>query len=81
MIQYVLNHMLRKSLGMRSAVEVMTGRKPRDTVELTVYMGKLLKDATRADITLKRLETICGDLAKRVAELHEEVKDTAVKND
>ena len=39
-----------------------------------------MKGATRADITLKRLETICGDLAKRVAELHEEVKDTAVKN-
>ena len=65
---------------MRIAVEVMTGRKPRDTVELALYMDKLLKDTTRADIDLKRLESICGNLAKRVAELHEDVKDTAVKN-
>ena len=40
----------------------MTGQKPCDTVELAIYMGKLLKDVTRADITLQCLETICDDL-------------------
>ena len=78
LVQFILNHLLRKSLGMRCAIEVMTGQRPKDTVDLTLYLGKLLKDATNVDVTVQRVEDICRDLADRVEQLHTEAKDQAV---
>ena len=46
LVQFVLNHLLRKSLGMRCPIEIMTGQRPKDAVDLTLYLGKLLKNST-----------------------------------
>ena len=78
LVQFILNHLLRKSLGMRCAIEVMTGQRPKDAVDLTLYLGKLLKDATNVDVTVQRVEDICRDLADRVEQLHTEAKHQAV---
>ena len=47
------NYMLRERLGGRSAIEVMTGQAPRTAVEMVLWLGKKLKDATVIKTTLE----------------------------
>ena len=63
---------------MRCPIEIMTGQRPKDAVDLTLYLGKLLKDAENVDVTVERVEALCKDLAERVDQLHTEAKDQAV---
>ena len=63
---------------MRCPIEVMTGQRPKNAVDLTLYLGKLLKDAENVDVTVERVEALCKDLAERVDQLHTEAKDQAV---
>ena len=41
-----MSHMNRPVLGGRTPLEVMTGRKPKSAVNIVLWCGKYLKDAT-----------------------------------
>ena len=75
LIQLTLNHILRKTLGDRCAIHVMVGQNPAAPVDLVLWTGKLLKDATSVEVELDVLETHCAGLAEALSVMHEEVKD------
>ena len=56
LIQYILNHVLRKQLGNRCAVHVMTGHEPDTALELALWMGQKLKDASPVVTAVERVE-------------------------
>ena len=48
--------MHRAVLGGRTPVEVMTGRKPKSMVDLVLWCGKKLKDATNITTQLELVQ-------------------------
>ena len=74
-VQYVVNHILRKRLGNRCAVHVITGLEPNTALELAIWVGKKLKDAKSVVTGVDRIEAHCRDLAVAIAIMHEELRD------
>ena len=74
MINYGLSHINRPVLGGRTPLEVMTGRKPRSAVELVLWCGKYLKDATSITADLDMVKRHCDGLAKALDAMHTDIK-------
>ena len=77
-VQFTLNHMLRKVLGNRSPIHVMTGIEPESTLQLCLWNGVKLKDVTSIEAHMDMLEGYCRDLAAAIDVLHTEVHDADV---
>ena len=75
LVEMVINHRDRDVLGTRSAIEVMTGRKPASTTNLAVWAGVKLKEARRFLTTTERVERHCARLFVSLGRLHEGVRD------
>ena len=75
LIEYSIMHRKRTVLGGRSAIEVMTGRKPNNAVRMALWQGVRLKDARRGDIDMKLVDKYCERLERSLANLHEQVRD------
>ena len=75
LIEYSIMHRKRTVLGGRSALEVMTGRKPDNAVRMALWTGVRLKDAQRGDIDMAVVDKYCERLERSLANLHEQVRD------
>ena len=76
LIQYILNHLLRKPLlGNRCAVHVITGQEPDTALEMALWMGKKLKGAEQVIVAVEMVEKHCLQLAKAVETMHEQIRD------
>ena len=75
LINFGLSHINRPVLGGRTPLEVMTGRKPRSAVDLVLWSGKYLKDATSITAELDMVKKHCADLAKALDVVHSDVTD------
>ena len=73
--EYAINHRRRPILGDRSAVEIMTGRQPRTPVDLAVWSGPNLKEATEMRLPAARADAYMDKLAQSLALMHERVRD------
>ena len=73
--EYAINHRCRQILGDRSAVEVMTGRQPRTPVDLAVWSGPNLKEATEMRLPAARADAYMDKLTQSLALMHERVRD------
>ena len=74
LVQMTINHRERGVLGDRSALEVMTGRKPASTTYLAVWAGVKIKEARKFVSKRTLLEQHCARLEVALARLHEKVK-------
>lgn len=79
LVQLTVNYMVRKILGGRCAIHVMTGQKPNTVMELALWMGNKLKDASVIETNLGVVEKYCKELATAVADMHEQIKDVQLK--
>ena len=68
---YAINHRPREILGGKTSVNIMTGRKPRTTIDLVLYSGPNLKEAKENKISVEDLQNFVRDLDKSVCALHE----------
>ena len=75
LINFGLSHMNRPVLGGRTPLEVMTGRKPKSAVDLVLWCGKYLKDATSITANLDMVKRHCEDLAKALDVIHTDITD------
>ena len=75
MIEVVTNHRYRVVLGGRSAIEVMTGRKPVSPVTLAVWSGVKMKTAKKFVGKSELVERHCAKLELSLHRLHEAVRD------
>ena len=75
LINFGLSHINRPVLGGRTPLEVMTGRKPRSAVDIVLWCGKYLKDATNITANLDMVKKHCEDLEKAVDAIHTEITD------
>ena len=80
LVAYIINHRPRVVLGGRSAIEVMTGRKPDSAVKLAAWSGIRMKDAIEGTVEVAAIEKYCEALAESLERLHEEVRDKAEAN-
>ena len=77
-INYVIMHRLRDVLGGRSAIEVLTGRKPDQAPSIVLWSGERLKTARRGQTPTTIVEEYCSALEKSLAVVHEAVKTKAM---
>ena len=75
LIEYTIMHRQRTVLGGKSAIEVLTGRKPDNAVKFATWTGTRIKDAQRGDISFELVAKHCERLEKSLAQLHEHVRD------
>ena len=75
LIEFSIMHRRRKTLGGRSAFEVLTGRRPDNAIRLAMWSGTRLKDAKRGDVDMKLVDKYCGRLEKSLRNMHEQVRD------
>ena len=77
LINFALNNMKRTRtiLGGRTPIEVMTGQAPDTPVELVLWMGQKLKDATSVVTRLELVQQHCATLATLLDNMHEELRD------
>lgn len=75
LVEMSINHRERGVLGDRSAIEVMTGRKPVSTTNLAVWAGVQLKDARKFETKSSLVERHCARLGVALSRLHEKVRD------
>ncbi len=73
LVQFVLNHRSLSCLNGRSPIEVMTGRKPRTAVDMAVWNGTKLTDATNTILEFDNLEKIVSKLAKSIDDMQSDV--------
>ena len=78
LINYGLSHMHRAVLGGRTPLEVMTGRKPKSAVDIVLWCGKYLKDATNIKASLELVQRHCAELAKALDVMHAEITDATM---
>ena len=64
-------HRRRKTLGGRSSLEVLTGRRPDNDIRLTMWSGTRLKDAKRGDVDMKVVDKYCERIEKSLISMHE----------
>ena len=77
MVEFVVNHRPRDVLGGRCAIEVTTGHRPRNVLEMVLWKGLLMKDTTKMKTTTARVEEFYNDLFESLGHLHEEVVSEA----
>ena len=73
LIEMSIMHRRRKTLGGRSALEVLTGRRPDNAIRLAMWSGTRLKDAKRGDVEMKLVDKYCDRLEESLANMHEQV--------
>ena len=78
LINLGLNYMHRAVLGGRSPLEVMTGRKVKSPVELVLWCGTKLKDATKITAPLDMVQKHCDKVAQALDIMHTELKDSSL---
>ena len=78
--EYAINHRRRAILGDRSAVELMTGRAPRNAADLTLYSGPTLKQTVNLSMSTALVDQYCEQLTESLAMMHEEARDIEVEN-
>ena len=79
LVQYVVNLRERDVLGGRCPIEVMTGIPPAAALDIVLWDGVLLKDATGHTIHSDRVNQYCTALQAAIDTMHEELKDAAQK--
>ena len=79
LLEYVMNHRPRDSLGGRCPIHVMTGRAPDLAIDLALWMGVKLKDATLLEGGVERIDQYCDKLEAALQQMHEEIKDKEMK--
>ena len=70
-VTYAINHRPRKILGGRSSVHIMTGRKPKTTVDMILFTGPSLKNSQRHQLSMQQLQKHIDELDKSITLLHE----------
>ena len=79
LINFGLTHMNRAVLGGRTPLEVMTGRKPKSAVDIVLWCGKYLKDATNITALLDMVKKHCKKLAEALLDvMHSEITDATM---
>ena len=76
-VEFIVNHRPRDVLGGRSAIEVSTGRRPKNALELVLWKGLKIKGATKMKTTTARVDEFCNKLVKSLGRLHEEIANEA----
>ena len=79
LVQYTINHRPRKSLGNRSPIEVMTGRAPDQALDLVLWTGVKLEDATAVEAGIEQVDKHCDRLEASLAIMHQEIEDGELK--
>ena len=74
MLEFVINHRIREVLGHRSALEVLTGRKPASTTTLAVWAGVKMNDMRKFVTSVEVVERHCARLDLTLSRLHEAVR-------
>ena len=74
LVEFSTNHRVREVLGDRSALEVMTGRKPTTTAKLAMWTGVKIKDARQITAKMTVLNRYCARLERSLHRLHETVR-------
>ena len=77
LVQYCINHRPRDALGGRSPIEVMTGRAPDQALDLVLWHGAKLEDATAVEAGVEQVDRFCDQLQDSLATMHEEVTGIA----
>ena len=77
LVNYIVNHRERDVLNGHTPIQVMTGRAPKTPLELVVWDGVLLKDATGQTVEWQRVEQHCGRLSAALDALHQDIRDAA----
>ena len=75
LVQYAINHRPRKALGNRSPIEVMTGRAPDQALDLVLWTGVKLEDATAVEAGIEQVDKYCDRLQASLAVMHQEIDD------
>ena len=76
LVQCVVNYRDREVLGGRCPIEVMTGRKPKNALDLVMWDGVLLKDAKKGNVVeWERVEKHCGKLIDALDKMHQDIRD------
>ena len=75
LVQCIVNHRERDVLNGHTPIEVMTGRKPKNALDLVMWDGVLLKDATGVVVEWKRVEQHCERLITALDQMHQEIRD------
>ena len=77
LIEFVVNYRPRDVLGGRSAIEVTTGHRPRNALELVLWKGLLMKNATELKVKAERVSEFCTNLFASLDRMHEEIASEA----
>ena len=78
-LQYAVNHRPRKCLGDRSPIEVMTGRAPDMALDLVLWTGHNLKDATKIEVGVEQVDKHCDRIVASLDIMHEEIMDAELR--
>ena len=76
-IEFAVNHRPREVLGHRSALEVVTGRQPKDALGLAFYRGETLKEHDAFHGKTERVAAHCEKLTASLGLLHEQLANEA----
>ena len=75
-MQYTVNHRPRKFLGGRSPIEVMTGRAPDQALDLVLWTGVKLEDASVVEAGIEQVDKYCDKLQASLDVMHQEISDS-----
>lgn len=79
LVQYTINHRPRKLLGDRTPIEVMTGRAPDQALDLVLWTGVKLEDATAVEAGIEQVDKYCDKLEAALDIMHQEISDDELK--
>ena len=79
LVQFIINHRERDVLKGRTPIEVMTGTAPAAPLDLVMWDGVQLKDATGHVVEWERVEQYCDRLIAALDQVHQEVRDADEK--
>lgn len=74
-VQYCCNHRILDSLNQRSPLEVMTGRRPRQAIDLALWEGIKLKSANKIDMNLDKIDSFCDKLIDALQKIHSDTRN------
>ena len=79
LVQYAINHRPRKFLGNRTPIEVMTGRAPDQALDLVLWTGVKLEDATAVEAGIEQVDKYCDRLETSLNVMHQEIQDAELE--